>query len=68
MDRDEVEVHKNAKKEGGQYPAILTSRLANKGFIIWLYLQVRSTKKPKTRNESLNALNHVYTISTLLST
>ena len=24
MDRDEVEVHKNAKKERGQYPAILT--------------------------------------------
>ena len=26
MDRDEVEVHKNAKKEGGQYPAILTEQ------------------------------------------
>ena len=24
MDRDEVEVHKNAKREQGQYPAILT--------------------------------------------
>ena len=24
MDRDEVEVHKNIKKERGQYPAILT--------------------------------------------
>ena len=24
MDRDEVEVHKNAKRELGQYPAILT--------------------------------------------
>ena len=24
MDRDEVEVHKNAKRERGQYPAILT--------------------------------------------
>ena len=29
MDRDEVEVHKNAKRELGQYPAILTSRLVN---------------------------------------
>ena len=24
MDRDEVEVHKNARRERGQYPAILT--------------------------------------------
>ena len=24
MDRDEVEVHKTVKREGGQYPAILT--------------------------------------------
>ena len=29
MDRDEVEVHKDAKKELGQYPAILTSHLVN---------------------------------------
>ena len=33
MDRGKVEVHKNAKKELGQYPAI--SSLVNKGFIIW---------------------------------
>ena len=26
MDRDEVEVHKNTKKERGQYPAILTKQ------------------------------------------
>ena len=26
MDRDEVEVHKHAKKERGQYPAILTEQ------------------------------------------
>ena len=26
MDRDGVEVHKNAKKERGQYPAILTEQ------------------------------------------
>ena len=32
MDRGEVEVHKLAKKERGQYPA----NLVNKGFIIWL--------------------------------
>ena len=27
MDRDEVEVHKNTKKERGQYPAILTEQV-----------------------------------------
>ena len=26
MDRDEVKIHKNAKKERGQYPAILTEQ------------------------------------------
>ena len=39
MDRDEVEVHKLAKKERGQYPAILTTNLVNKGFIIWLLVK-----------------------------
>ena len=43
MDRDEVEVHKNAKKERGKYPATLDrTTLVNKGFIIWLYLQVKT--------------------------
>ena len=40
MDREAVEVHKLAKKERGQYQAILTDRtnLVNKAFtcIIWL--------------------------------
>ena len=39
MDRDEVEVHKRAKKEREQYPAILAANLVNKGFIIWLLLK-----------------------------
>ena len=34
MDRDEVEVHKNAKKELGQYPAILTSRLVHNVYFL----------------------------------
>ena len=36
MDRDEVEVHKHAKKERGQYSAILKEQASsvNKGFII----------------------------------
>ena len=29
MDRDEVEVHKLAKKERDQYPAILTEKVKN---------------------------------------
>ena len=38
MDRGEVKVDKLAKKEWGQYPAILTEQTSqvNKGFIIWL--------------------------------
>ena len=34
MDRDEVEVHKLAKKERGQYPAILTSHLVNNPYLL----------------------------------
>ena len=36
MDQDEVEVHKKAKREQDQYPAILTELAwLNKRFIIW---------------------------------
>ena len=34
MDLDYVSVHKNAKKELGQYPAILTSHLVNNPYIL----------------------------------
>ena len=34
MDLDFVSLHKSAKKELGQYPAILTSRLVNNAYII----------------------------------
>ena len=34
MDLDAVSVHKHAKKELGQYPAILTSRLVNNPYIL----------------------------------
>ena len=34
MDLDFVSVHKHAKKELGQYPAILTSRLVNNPYIL----------------------------------
>jgi len=33
MDQDRVEVHKPAKKELGQHPAILTSHLVNNPYI-----------------------------------
>ena len=33
MDLDFVSIHKNAKKELGQYPAILTSRLVNNAYL-----------------------------------
>ena len=36
MDLDFVSVHKNAKKELGQYPAILTSRLVNNAYVFCL--------------------------------
>ena len=44
MNRDEVEVHKNAKKERGQYPAILSEQAWSikdllYGFIFKLKLQ-----------------------------
>ena len=42
MDRDEVEVHKNVKRERGQYPAILTE-LA--GSIKDLLYGMKSTEK-----------------------
>ena len=34
MDLDFVSVHKHAKKELGQYPAILTSHLVNNPYLI----------------------------------
>ena len=37
MDLDFVSVHKNAKRELGQYPAILTSRLVNN---IYIYIYI----------------------------
>ena len=42
MDRDEVEVHKNVKRERGQYPAILTEVAWS---IKYLLYGIRSTEK-----------------------
>ena len=35
MDLDFVSIHKHAKKERGQYPAILTSRLVDREFKVY---------------------------------
>ena len=46
MDLDSVSVHKHAKKELGQYPAILTSHLVNNPYIKeqgWLRLEKINT-------------------------
>ena len=40
MDLDFVSVHKNAKKELGQYPAILTTRLVKNAYIYLLSLRL----------------------------
>ena len=53
MDRDEVEVHKNAKKEQGQYPAILTEQAWSikdllYGFIFKLKLQQQNKTEQET--------------------
>jgi len=46
MDLDFVSVHKNAKIELGQYPAILTSRLVNN---IYIYNTITSRVKSKSK-------------------
>ena len=53
MDRDEVEVHENAKKELGQYPAILTEQAWSindllYGFIFKLKLQQQNKTEHET--------------------
>ena len=40
MDLDFVSVHKNAKKELGQYATILTSRLVNNAYVIHIGIYV----------------------------
>ena len=42
MDLDYVSVHKLAKKELGQYPAILTSHLVNNPYLLYLSVSTRA--------------------------
>ena len=58
MDPDFVSIQKHAKKELGQYPAILTSRLVNNPYILITYIW----KKPKSVHLVHSAQeNHVNT-------
>ena len=57
MDRDEVEVHKNAKKERGQYPAVLTEQARSiKDLLYGFYLQVKTTKTKSNKIEQETVL------------
>ena len=46
MDFYFVSVHKHAKKELGQYPAILTSHLVNNPYVYWFTIFRKNEKKP----------------------
>ena len=53
MDRDEVEVHKNAKKERGQYPAILTEQAWSiKDLLYGFTLKLKLRQQNKTGHET----------------
>ena len=45
MDLDSVSVDKHAKKELGQYPAILTSHLVNNSYIFFATEKLKTKKK-----------------------
>ena len=51
--RDEVEVHKNAKKERGQYPAILTEQAWSiKDLLYGFTFKLKLQQQSKTGNET----------------
>ena len=53
MDRDEVEVHKNAKKERGQYPAILTEQAWSiKDLLYGFTIKLKLQQQNKTGHET----------------
>ena len=53
MDRDEVEVHKNAKKERGQYPAILTEQAWSiKDLLYGFAFKLKLQQQNKTGHET----------------
>ena len=53
MDQDEVEVHKNAKKERGQYPAILTEQAWSiKDLLYGFTFKLKLQQQNKTGHET----------------
>ena len=53
MDRDEIEVHKNAKKERGQYPAILTEQAWSiKDLLYGFTFKLKLQQQNKTGHET----------------
>ena len=53
MDLDFVSVHKNAKRELSQYPAILTSRLVNNIYIVFFVVIRNSSNKRRIGDAAL---------------
>ena len=56
MDLDFVSVHKHAKKELGQYPAILTSRLVNNPYIHDFFILTRTSPKSRVTHYPLTKI------------
>ena len=53
MDPDEVKVHKNAKKEQGQYPAILTEQMWSiKDLLYGFTFKLKLQQQTKTGRET----------------
>ena len=57
MDRDEVEVHKHAKKERGQYPAILTKQAWSTKDLLYDFFRALK-KKASCMHNQWRTLNH----------
>ena len=64
MDRDEVEVHKNAKKERGQYPAILTEQAWSiKDLLYGFTFKLKLQQQNKTGHETAALLGKKFFIA-----
>ena len=55
MDRNEVEIHKNAKKERGQYPAILTEQGWSIKDLLYgfIFFKLKLQQENKTEHETV---------------
>jgi len=66
MDLDSVSIHKHAKKELGQYPAILTSHLVNSPYV-WMRMELRMFSTTDVWRFSQNASTFKYSYDYLFS-